>query len=83
MLNMNLDNVTTFLGWCSLINIVLLTVISSLLILGKNAITRLHGKMFGLDDNELKSLYFQYLGQYKILIIIFNLVPYLALKLMS
>jgi hypothetical protein len=38
--------------------------------------------MFGLDDTDLSRAYFQYLAQYKILIFVFNLMPYLALRIM-
>ncbi len=39
--------------------------------------------MFGLDEKDLNRAYFQYLAQFKILIIVFNVTPYIALKLMG
>ena len=47
----------------------------------RNQITRLHSRMFGVNENEIPALYFQYLGYYKLLILIFNLVPYIAMKI--
>jgi hypothetical protein len=38
--------------------------------------------MFGLEDADLSRAYFQYLAQYKILVFVFNLMPYLALRIM-
>ena len=38
--------------------------------------------MSGVDPTELPALYFKYLGNFKIGILLFNLAPYVALKLM-
>ncbi|MEN8727560.1 MAG: DUF6868 family protein [Sulfurovum sp.] len=78
-----LQTLTEFLGWASVINISILLISSISLILMRESIMRIHSKMFGLDDTHLSRAYFQYLAQYKIAIFIFNLVPYIALKIMS
>ena len=79
---MNLDNLTTFLGWCSVINLLILSLTSLLLIAGKNTFARIHASLLGMQEMDVKIQYFQYLGHYKIMIIVLNLVPYLALKMM-
>jgi len=79
----DLSSLTTFFGWCSVVNIGLLA-FSSLMLLGmKNMILSIHCKVTGIPGPELNVLYFQYLGHYKIAIIVLNIVPYLALKLMA
>ena len=44
---------------------------------------KVHGKMLHLGEEELSRQYVQYLSQYKIVILVFNLVPYLALMIMA
>ncbi len=78
-----LETLTEFLGWASVINISILFLTSISLILMRESIMRIHSKMFGLDTTHLSEAYFQYLAQYKIAIFIFNLVPYIALKIMG
>ena len=78
-----LDTLTTFLGWCSVINIGVLVLSTLTLIIMRKPVTGIHSKLFGLNPAELPATYFQYLGNYKIAIFIFNLVPYIALKVMS
>ena len=39
--------------------------------------------LFNLDESDISRAYFQYLAQYKIAIIVFNIVPYFALWIMS
>jgi hypothetical protein len=48
----------------------------------RGTISKIHGNMFGLEEAELSRAYFQYLAQYKILLFVFNLMPYLALRIM-
>ncbi len=77
-----IDIITAFLGWCSIINIVMLSLTSTILMLWKDKISSLHSHLFGVSHSDLKILYIQYLGNYKIAIIILNIAPYFALKLM-
>ena len=79
----DLQTLTTFLGWCSVINMGLLLFSTALLMLMKNFVAGLHSKLLGVDRSELPAMYFQYLGNYKVFIIVFNIVPYVALKMMA
>ena len=72
-----------FFGWCSVINIGLLMLSSILIIAIRGPVSRIHAKMFNLDESDTRRAYFQFLGQYKIAIIVFNIVPYFALKVMG
>jgi hypothetical protein len=78
-----MEAVTTFFGWTTVINIVLLVVSTIMVIAMRGSISTLHGRMFGLESVDLSRAYFQYIAQYKIAIIVFSLTPYLALKLMA
>ncbi len=71
-----------FLGWCSVINIGLLIFSGIFVVLFRGPISRIHAKMFDLDESNMSRAYFQYLAQYKIAIIVFNIVPYFALRIM-
>jgi hypothetical protein len=61
----------------------LLAFSSMMVVAMRRSISRLHGRMFGLDSADLSRAYFQYLAQYKIAIIVFSLTPYVALKVMA
>ena len=79
----SLDAFTGFLGWCSVINLGMLAISSLALVLMRGPITASHGKMFGLSEADLSRAYFQFLAHYKIIILVFNLVPYIALKIVA
>jgi hypothetical protein len=78
-----LEAVTAFFGWTTVINFVLLFVSSIMVITIRGAISRIHGRMFGLEAADLSRAYFQYIAQYKIAIIVLSLTPYIALRIMS
>ena len=72
----------TFLGWCTAMDLALLAISSLLVIAMRSRLTAIQSRMFGLSEEDLSRAYFQYLAQFKIAVIVFNLTPYLALKLM-
>ena len=79
----SLEAVTAFFGWTTVVNFAFLFVSSMILITARGSISRMHGKMFGLESADLSRAYFQYIAQYKIAIIVFSLTPYVALKFMA
>ena len=80
---MTLDNLREFLLWCMVINVGLL-IFSSLMILAmRNWVYRLHGKMFRLPEEKVASAMYKFIAFYKILIIVFNVVPYIALRIIE
>ncbi len=79
----SLETFTAFLGWCTVINIGLLMVAAVVLGLMRGPISRIHAKMFDLNESDLSRGYFQYLAQYKIAILVLNVVPYVALKIIA
>jgi len=79
----DIENITAFFGWCTLINMAFY-IFFALFIIGFEDFTiKFHSTVVGLNPTELPTLYFKFLGNYKIIIIAFNLAPYIALKLMS
>ena len=80
---LNINDAVTFFGWCTIINLVFLSFSSILLIVMKNSISKIHSQLFNLHQDDVHKAYFQYLGNYKIAIIVFNLTPYIALKILS
>lgn len=76
-----LASVAAFFGWATVINFIVLLIAVLAITFLRSQTAKIHGKMFGMSETELAPLYFQYLANYKLLIITFNLVPYIALKL--
>ena len=79
----SIETLTTFFGWCTVINcgLMALGVVKVLLI--RDWASGVHAKMFGLDEAPVRTAYFQYFVNYKVAILAFNLGPYIALTIMS
>lgn len=80
---MTTAELTTMLGWSAVINTLVLLLSTISLIALRSSIASIHNKLFGLDDKNLGQAYFQYLSQYKIAILMLNIVPYAALRIMG
>ncbi len=77
------ETLTELLGWSCVINIALLFLTAIIVIAMRGTIASIHSSLFGVDEKDLGRAYFQYMAQYKIAIIVFNVAPYVAFKIMA
>jgi len=80
---MNLDQLTEFFKWMAIINIGLLLLSSVLVMMLKNVMGKIHGKLFSIKEEDVALMAYGYLGVFKVLIIVFILVPYISLLLIK
>jgi len=80
---MPIEQLTSFFAWCTLLNFAFLLFATLCLMVMRNFIMSTHSKMFGVKESDLPNIYFKYLAYYKIATIVFSLVPYLALRIIS
>ena len=78
---MTIETLTAFFGWATVLNLVILAVVSVTLLVFKGGISGIHQRMLGMGEEDLTRLYVTWMGNYKLLVIVFFLVPYLALCL--
>ena len=79
----SIDTLTTFLGWCTVLNIGMLSFTVFLVTVLKEPMIKAHVKIFGINRENLQLTYFKYLGHFKIAIYMLNLMPYIALKIIK
>ena len=80
---MNIELLRALFGWMTLINLALFAWSAVMCIAARGLIHRMHGKMFGLSPEALNACLYGFLGIYKIFFIVFNLVPWLALVILT
>ena len=78
---MTLELFTSFLAWCTLVNLVFLIIWFFALTAGGSWMRGMHGKWFKLSDEELRGVHYRMLAHFKLLWVLFNLTPYLVLRL--
>lgn len=80
----NIESITEFLGWCAVLNIGLLTCYTIVLVSSVGDWAKsIHAKLFRVSKEGLEPLYFNFLANYKIAVLILNVIPYIALKIMG
>ena len=79
----DMATLTTFFGWCSIINIGILIFSVIMIAVFKDAMIKLHGCLFGVPQHDPPAIYLHILGNYKMAVFILNIVPYFALKIMA
>jgi Family of unknown function (DUF6868) len=76
---MTLEQIRCALGWCSLINIGLLTSWAVMILCAHDWIYRIHSRWFKLSHEQFDTVHYAGIAFFKIIVFVFNIVPYIAL----
>ena len=76
---MTIDMVRNFFLWCSIINVGLLLISFVMFWVGRGMIYRIHSKWFAISKEQFAMLWYAMIGFYKMIVFVFNIVPYIAL----
>ena len=77
------ETVRAVLGWSTLLNLGVLGFAAIAVMAAGGAIKGIHSRLYSLSDADLDRAYFQYMANYKIAIFVFNLAPYLAMRIVG
>lgn len=77
---MSMEEWINLLAWSLLINYTILLVWVVVFIFFKDWIRSLHGRWFDIPAQQFDVIHYMLMGIYKLLILLFNLVPYLVLR---
>ena len=80
---MELDTLQSLLGWCLAINMALYLMYVAMMLAAREWIVRRHGKWFAVEPDRLRPILYQFLGAYKLLIIVLNFAPWLAVVIVN
>ena len=80
---MTVDMVSNVLLWCSIINIGLFLLWFILFTLAHDWLYKFHGQWFKLSEDNFDAIHYAGIAFFKICIILFNLVPYIALSIVG
>jgi hypothetical protein len=80
---MPIETLTTFFMWCTIINTAILIYSTLFLWLAPGFVYRIQSKWFPISRETFNIVAYSYLGLFKLLFLVFNLVPYLALLILA
>ena len=80
---MDLVTLRAFFMWCTIINGGFLTLTSLVFTFAGNLIYRVHSKWFKMPREAFNIVIYSFIGLYKIIFIVFCLVPYVVLLILG
>ena len=80
---MTLELIRDALGWCTLINFGLLLWWGLFFLFAHDFVYRMHTRWFKLSVEEFDKIHYLGLAIFKLMVIVLNLVPYLALRIVG
>ena len=78
---MNIEKIGLLFLWCAVINYCVIFVWFLLFVTLHNQLYQLHGRWFRLSIEQFNALNYGGMMIYKLGILLFNLVPYIALRI--
>ena len=79
---MSMELLSALLGWSALINYIVLLIWAGFILFGRQFVYRLHGSFFKLSNEQFDMIHYTSMAVYKLLILVFNLVPFVVLQFM-
>ena len=80
---MNIEMLSQFFLWCSIINVGVLLLVLLVVMIGKNRVYRIHGKLFNVSEEKAAETIYSSMTNYKTIIFVFNIIPYIATQIIK
>ena len=80
---MEISKLRLILGWCCVLNFGLIFILSLFFLFGIDWVYNIQSSYIFIPREEYNSIWFLTIGIWKILVIVFNLIPYIALRIIG
>jgi hypothetical protein len=80
---MNIQTLVTFFMWCTIINGVLFFLTVTMFMLAPDFLYRTQSKLFPIPRETFNVVFYSSLGMFKLILLIFNVIPYIALLIIG
>ena len=80
---MDIQTLKEFFKWCTILNVALFILSAIIIIVASDFIYSWHGQLFHMPREAFDVILYSFLGLYKIVILVFNLIPYVALRIIE
>ena len=80
---MTLEVIRAALGWCAIINMGILLWWFLFLTFAGDWVFRVHSRFFQLNRDQFNGIHYAGMAFFKLVVFMFNIVPYLALRIVG
>ncbi len=78
---MDISQVTAVFGWMLVVNLGVYLLAAAFIVFARDWVSRLEARITGVPEEAWPQIFVDYLSRYKIAIMVFNLAPYVALRI--
>ncbi|MHC4737473.1 MAG: DUF6868 family protein [Planctomycetota bacterium] len=80
---MDIERFRAFFMWCTILNVALLLLSSLFCVCAGDWVYQIHSKLFSIPREAFNVAIFSFIALYKMLFIVLNLIPYIALRIIG
>jgi len=80
---MGIEVLTRFFMWCTILNVGLLVFSFLMVVFAGDLMYRTHSKWFPMPRETFNVVLYSFIGAYKIVVYVFNIVPWVALAIIG
>ena len=80
---MDIEKLQEFFLWCMLVNFGIYALTAILILVFHDTVLKMQRKLFRLDEATVSKSVYMYLANYKLLITVFNFVPWIVILIIK
>ena len=80
---MDVQTLTSFFMWCTIINSGMLIFLALIYMLAPNLAYRLQSKFIPISQETFDVVFYSFMGLFKVIVLVFNVVPWIALLIIG
>ncbi|MDX2417259.1 MAG: hypothetical protein QNK19_07350 [Xanthomonadales bacterium] len=80
---MDIQTLTSFFMWCTIINSGMLIFLALIYMLAPNVAYRLQSKFIPISRETFDVVFYSFMGLFKVIFLVFNVVPWIALLIIG
>ena len=80
---MDIQTLTTFFMWCTIINTGFLLFLTLIFMLAPNLVYRLQSRFIPITRETFNIVFYSFIGFFKVVVLVFNVVPWIALLIIG
>ena len=79
----NLELIRNAFGWCGIMNLIILVIWFLMILMADEFIYRIHSRFFKVTRKRFDAIHYQGMMFFKVFVLMFNIVPYMALRIVG
>ena len=80
---MDIQTLTSFFMWCTIINFGFLLFLALVFMLAPNLTYKIQSRFIPISQETFNTVFYSFIGFFKVVVLVFNVVPWIALLIIG